>query len=101
MKTIVDTATNTSKYLVADDYGINVTADNIEMGDPSALDFIIGDLNSSNATVIEGVTEPDDWYGCKYTCAAEAYVDSETEEEVAAGTFILVEGWVDPREEAE
>ena len=55
MKTIVDTATNTSKYLVADDYGINVTAENIEMGDPSALDFIIGDLNSSNATVIEGV----------------------------------------------
>ena len=88
MKTIVDTATNTSKYLVADDYGINVTAENIEMGDPSALDFIIGDLNSSNATVIEGVTEPDDWYCCKYTCAAD-------------GTFAAVDGWVDPREEAE
>jgi len=88
MKTIVDNATNTSKYLVADDYGINVTAENIEMGDPSALDFIIGDLNSSNATVIEGVTTPDDWYGCKYTCAAD-------------GTFAAVDGWVDPREEAE
>ena len=53
MKTIVDTATNTSKYLVADDYGINVTAENIEMGDPSALDFIIGDLNSSDCTGFE------------------------------------------------
>ena len=85
MKTIVDTATNTSRYLVADGYNINVTSNTIEMGDPSALDFIIGDLNSNNATVIEGVTEPDDWYGCKYTCAAD-------------GTFTAVDGWVDPRE---
>ena len=83
MKTIVDNATNTSKYLVADDYGINVTADNIEMGDPSSLDFIIGDLNSSNATVIEGVSTPDDWYGCKYTHDGTAWAE--------------VEGWVDPR----
>tara|TARA_B110000211_G_scaffold47397_1_gene51101 strand:- start:508 stop:777 length:270 start_codon:yes stop_codon:yes gene_type:complete len=86
MKTIVDNATNTSKYLVADDYSVVVSAENIEMGDPSNLDFIIGDLNSSNSTVIEGVTTPDDWFGCKYNCAAD-------------GTWSLVEGWVDPREE--
>tara|TARA_R110002126_G_scaffold112018_2_gene250040 strand:+ start:1359 stop:1628 length:270 start_codon:yes stop_codon:yes gene_type:complete len=86
MKTIVDNAANTSKYLVADDYSVVVSAENIEMGDPSNLDFIIGDLNSSNSTVIEGVTTPDDWFGCKYNCAAD-------------GTWSLVEGWVDPREE--
>ena len=90
MKTIVDNATNTSKYLVADDYSVVVKAENIEMGDPSNLDFIIGDLNSSNATVIEGVTTPvdadgtDSWFGCKYTCAAD-------------GTWTAVEGWTDPR----
>ena len=68
MKTIVCDL-NCSKYLVADD-------------------FIIGDLNSSNSTLIEGVTEPEDWYGCKYNCAAD-------------GTWSLVEGWVDPRIERE
>ena len=90
MKTIVDNATNTSRYLFADDTPINVTSTNIEVGDPANLDFIIGDLNSSNATVIENVTEPVDeegnslWYGCKYTCASD-------------GTWTAVEGWVDPR----
>ena len=82
MKTIIDNESRTSKYLVADDYVINATETQTSMGDP--VDFIIGDLNSTNSTVIEGVTEPDDWFGCKYT-----YAD---------GTFTLVEGWVDPRE---
>ena len=84
MKTIVDNATNTSRYLFADDKPVNVTATHIEVGDPA--EFIIGDLNSGNATLITGVTEPEDWYGCKYTCAAD-------------GTFTAVEGWVDPRAE--
>jgi hypothetical protein len=83
MKTIVSN-TNCSKYLFADDTQVNVKADCIEIGDPANLDFIIGDLNSSNSTLIEGVTTPDDWYGCKYSCAAD-------------GTWSLVEGWVDPR----
>ena len=84
MKTIVDNATNTSKYLVADDYSVVVKAENIEMGDPDNLDFYIADMNNSNATVIENVTNPDDWFGCKYTCAAD-------------GTWTAVEGWKDPR----
>jgi hypothetical protein len=86
MKTIVD-ENNCSKYLVANAYSVVVSAEKIEMGDPSNLDFIIGDLNSSNSTVIEGVSTPDDWYGCKYNCAAD-------------GTWTAVEGWVDPRIEA-
>ena len=86
MKTIVDNATNTSKYLFADDKPVTMGSDTITVGDP--VEFIIGDLNSGNATLIEGVTEPEDWYGCKYTCSSD-------------GTFTAVEGWVDPREESE
>lgn len=84
MKTIIDNETKTSKYLVADDYVIESSESSITMGDP--VDFIIGDLNSTNSTIIEGVTEPDDWFGCKYTCAAD-------------GTFTAVDGWIDPRAE--
>ena len=83
MKTIVDNATNTSRYLFADDKPLTIGSDAITVGDPA--EFIIGDLNSGNATLIEEVTEPEDWYGCKYTCASD-------------GTFTAVEGWIDPRE---
>ena len=81
MKTIID-LDNCSKYLFADDKAVVIKADCIEIGNP--IEFIISDLKSSNATLIEVVTEPDDWYGCKYNCAAD-------------GTWSLVEGWVDPR----
>ena len=83
MKTITDTD-HLSKYFLTDDKTVTVKADCIEIGSP--VEFIIGDLHSSNSSVIEGVTTPDDWFGCKYTCAAD-------------GTWSLVEGWVDPREE--
>jgi hypothetical protein len=87
MKTIVDNATATSRYLLADNKVVTMGSDTIIVGDPA--EFIINDLNSGNATLIEGVTEPEDWYGCKYTCAAN-------------GTFTAVEGWIDPRiEESE
>jgi hypothetical protein len=86
MKTIV-CEMNCSKYLFADDKQINITADHIEVGDPANLDFIIGDLNANNSTLIEGVTEPDDWYGCKYN-----YVNDAWE---------LCPDWVDPRLEQE
>ena len=86
MKTIID-STNCSKYLFAYDKVVTVKADCIEVGDPAALDFIIGDMNSGNSTVVEGVTTPDDWYGCKYN-----YVNNAWE---------LCPDWVDPRIEAE
>ena len=83
MKTIID-LDNCSKYLFADDKAVVVKADCIEIGNP--IEFIISDLKSSNATLIEGVTEPDDWYGCKYN-----YVN---------GVWELCPDWVDPRLEA-
>ena len=65
MKTIVETSTKLSKYLLADDVTITATSDNITVGDPAQ--FIIADLNSGNTTITENVTNaPDDWTGNKY-----------------------------------
>ena len=65
MKTIVETSTKLSKYLLADDVTITATSDNITVGDPAQ--FIIADLNSGNTTITENVTNaPSDWTGNKY-----------------------------------
>ena len=62
MKTIVETSTKLSKYLLADNVAITATADNITVGDPAQ--FIIGDLNSTTVTITESITNaPDDWTG--------------------------------------
>ena len=81
MKTIVETSTGISKYLLADDVTITATATEITVGDPA--EFIIGDMNSGNSTITENVTNaPDDWMGCKYTFDGTIWT--------------MVEGWVDP-----
>jgi hypothetical protein len=68
MKTIVENATNLSKYLFDDDKAVDMQAGQINVGDPASLDFIIGDLNSENSTLHENVTDaPTDWIGNKYT----------------------------------
>ena len=65
MKTIVDNATNTSRFLLADDVTVTMGADSVTVGNPAK--FIISDLNSSNATLVEDVVEPADYHGHKYT----------------------------------
>ena len=66
MKTIVETSTGLSKYLLADDVTITSTADNITVGDPAQ--FIIGDLNGSTVTITDNVSNaPDNWSGNRYT----------------------------------
>jgi hypothetical protein len=83
MKTIVETSTGLSKYLLADDVALAVTATKITVGNPA--EFIIGDLNSSNTTITENVTNaPSDWIGNKYTFDGTAWT--------------IVEDWVDPEE---
>jgi len=65
MKTIVETSTKLCKYLLADDVTITATSDSITVGDPAQ--FIIADLNSSNTTITENITNaPSDWVGNKY-----------------------------------
>ena len=85
MKTIIENGTNCSKYLFADDTQVQMKNDVIEISDPNNLDFIIADLNANNSTLIEGVTTPDDYVGCKYN-----YVNDAWE---------LCPDWVDPRVE--
>jgi hypothetical protein len=82
MKTITFNDSNVSVYLFADDKALDVQSDKIIVGDPEEL--IIGDCNSSNVTVHENVTEPDDWFGWKY------FYDGTT--------WTLNPDWVDPRE---
>lgn len=82
MKTIVNNETNVSHYLFPQTETVNIFADRIEVGNP--IRFAIGDLNSSNSTLVQNVTEPDDWYGCKYT-----YTATEG--------WVAVPDWVDPR----
>lgn len=65
MKTIVETTSSLSKYLLADDVVVTLNADTIIVGEPPQ--FIVADLNASNAVVYEGVTAPADWIGNKYT----------------------------------
>ncbi len=84
MKTIVETSTKLSKYLLADDVTITATSDNITVGDPAQ--FIIADLNSSNTTITENVTNaPDDWTGNKY--------------KLDGTTWSANSDWVDPSED--
>jgi hypothetical protein len=85
MKTIVETSTGLSKYLLADDVTITATADNITVGDPAQ--FIIADLNSTTVTITDNVTNaPEDWTGNKYTfdgttwAANPDWVDPDAEE---------------------
>ena len=66
MKTIVETATGLSKYLLEDNVSVTANSDHIVFGDPA--EFVVGDLNSSTATITENVTNaPSDWTGNKYT----------------------------------
>ena len=86
MKTIVETSTKLSKYLLADDVVITATANDITVGDPAQ--FIIADLNSGNATITENVTNaPEDWMGNKY--------------KLDGTTWSANPDWVDPTEEEE
>ena len=77
MQTITFNTGNVSAYTFADDVSLTASADNI-----TAPDFIIGDMNSGNATIHTGVTAPDGWQGGKHTFDGSAWGN--------------VSGWVDP-----
>lgn len=62
MKTL--TKENLSLYLFDGVEFVGITTDEITVGNPPK--FIIGDCNSTNAVLHEGVTGPVDWVGGKY-----------------------------------
>ena len=78
MQTITFNSNNVSAYKFDDAISVVASADNITT--PS---FVIGDMNSSNATIHTGATLPADWQGGRYT------FDGTTWAELA--------GWVDPK----
>jgi len=61
MKTIIEKETKISKYLAEDNTDITITDENIVFPD-----FIVWDMNSGNAELIEWVEAPSDWVWCKY-----------------------------------
>lgn len=65
MKTIVETATKLSKYILDDDITLVLNIDRIIVGEPPL--FIIADLNVETVLVYENITTPTDWKGNKYT----------------------------------
>ena len=79
---------NLSIYLYADDKQILIESDKTTIGDPSNPDLYIMDCTTANCVLNEGVTEPTDWFGWKYT-----FTD--------AGGWVLNPDWVDPRVELE
>lgn len=80
MKTIIS-ANKLSKYILEDNIPVSFESDCIKVGDPNNLDFIVSDLNSTNSSLIESVTPPDDWNGNKY------FYDNG---------FVLNSKWIDP-----
>jgi len=68
MQTITFNTDNISAYIFADDVTLAATSDNI-----TTPDFIIGDMNSSNATIHTGVTAPDGWQSGKHTFNGSAW----------------------------
>ena len=81
-KTIIQNATKQSSYIFEDDVAVQLTDSTIIT--PS---FIIGDLNSGNATLVENVTPPADWFGNKYL--------------YDAGSWIPDPNWTDPNVQEE
>jgi hypothetical protein len=58
---------NVSLYLYSDDTPISVESDRTVIGDPANPSLYILDCTTSNCVLHEGVSEPLDWYGWKYT----------------------------------
>jgi hypothetical protein len=83
MKTIVRNGTNSSLYLLDDSEYVNIAADKTTVGDP--VQFYVADCNTSNVTLFEGVTAPENWVGGKYFYTAE-------------GGWVLNPDWTPPVE---
>ena len=61
MQTITLNDTSVSAYIFDDEHNLVATPENI-----TCPHFIIGDMNSTSATIHTGVTPPDDWRGGNY-----------------------------------
>jgi hypothetical protein len=78
MKTLVDKITGVSRFIFNDNEEVTITSTSVVT--PS---FIVGDMDSSNAVIVNGVTPPEDWNHCKYI--------------YSAGTWTNNPDWVEPQ----
>ena len=62
MKTIVETSTGVSVYMFTDEGAPEITEENITFNG----DVVDTQLNSTNASIVENISPPDDWIGRKY-----------------------------------
>ena len=93
MKTIIENSTRLSKYLLDDETKVTFLADRIKVGDPSSLDFIIGDLNEVNASIIETVPVSTD--GGDVTVAFSGdFREASVEGKWIGNKFIYDGGWI-------
>lgn len=67
MKTLITKDTRVSKYVFEDEAEV-IIQDNLVI----TPNFVIADLNSSNAEIVEDVVVPEDWTGCKYLLAEDS-----------------------------
>jgi len=66
MQTIVRNGTNISLYYLEDSKTVDIGSDQTTISDGGTLELIIGDCNSSNATLHTGVDAKSDYWGWKY-----------------------------------
>jgi hypothetical protein len=76
MKTLIENLTKESKYVFEDTVVVTLSTEIT-----TTSEFNIGDMNSTNATLVANVTPPEDWAGCKY---------------LYDGIWTLNPDWVDP-----
>lgn len=62
---------NVSLYLYSDDTLITILPDCVLIGDPEDPSLVIADCNQSNCVLYDGVSDPGDWAGWKYTYTPE------------------------------
>jgi len=62
-KTLISKDSRISKYIFENDTVVDIKSDKV-----ITPNFIIGDMNSSNAELVFEVTPPAEWIGCKYIC---------------------------------
>lgn len=74
---------NVSLYLFPDTKAVSVEPDKTIIGDPQNPELYIMDCTTSNCVLKEGVTDPGDWAGWKYT-----YTDTDG--------WVLNPDWVEP-----
>lgn len=79
MKTLVHNETKESRFVFNDGDGVALAEDMIY-----CPGFNIADMNSTNSTIVENVTPPEDWTGGKYL--------------YDAGAWTLNPNWVDPNQ---